>query len=273
MSRVSSDAEVLNQLIGLHYYHEPITLDATWGRGAIWRGCPYQPTTRFDQRPMPGTDVVGDWQDLPRLFGPSSFQLVVWDPPHQTDGGATALGSGVGAWAEAYGTADSALRGYNNITHLYAGFLEAARQVLVGDGMLLAKVADMVHQSVQQLQAVDLVVAARAAGWTVCEMVPKMRRPTPNDPRWRRQFHIRKAWSYWICAHPGPRCPAVGVALVVACRAPRCTRYFAAERSTAEYCSDTCRSRAREHRNRTLSSSVAQVPSVRKGPSGKVVWP
>ena len=52
MTRASSDSGILSQLIGLHYYHEPITLDATWGRGAIWRGCPYQPTTRFDARPM-----------------------------------------------------------------------------------------------------------------------------------------------------------------------------------------------------------------------------
>jgi len=257
MSRVSSDAEDLNQLIGLHYYHEPITLDATWGRGAIWRGCPYQPTTRFDQRPMPGVDVVGEWRDLPRLFAPSSFQLVVWDPPHQTDGGERAFTKGT--WSAAYGTADSALRGFNNISHLYAGFLEAARQVLVAEGMLLAKVADMVHQSVQQLQAVDLVVAARAAGWTVCEMVPKMRRPTPNDPRWRRQLHIRKAWSYWICAHPGARCPAVGVPLVRTCEA--CGRGFHASHGDARYCRQACQKRGWRRELVRESKSRVQVTS------------
>jgi len=252
--RISSDAQILNQLIGLHYYHEPIILDATWGRGAIWRGCPYQPTTRFDQRPMPDVDVVGEWQELPRLFAPSSFQLVVWDPPHQTDGGEHAFTDGM--WSAAYGTADDALRGYDNITHLYAGFLEAARQVLVGDGVLLAKVADMVHGSVQQLQAVDLVVAARAAGWTVCEMVPKMRRPTPNDPRWRRQLHVRKAWSYWICAHPGPRCPAVGVALVRSCEG--CGREFHAGRSDARTCGDRCKKRLQRGRNVPFIRSASQ---------------
>lgn len=252
MTRVSSDADLLNRLIGLHYYHEPITLDATWGRGAIWRGCAYQPTTRFDQRPMPGVDVVGEWAQLPQLFRPSSFQLVVWDPPHQTDGGERAFSKAI--WSEAYGT--SLIRGFPNISHLYAGFLEAARQVLVADGMLLVKIADMVHSGVQQLQAVDLVVALRSAGWTVCEMVPKMRRPTPSDPRWRRQLHIRKAWSYWICAHPGPRCTSVGVALFRSCAA--CGREFPARRQHAKTCSGRCRSRL----NDTLRRSAVHRESV-----------
>lgn len=260
--RSSSDAAILGQLIGLHYHHEPITLDATWGRGAIWRGSPYQPTTRFDQRARPGVDVVGKWKDLPQLFGPAAFQVLVWDPPHQTDGGERAFSKG--EWAEAYGTADAELRGHDNISHLYPGFLDSARQILVPNGMLLAKVADMVHGSEQQLQAVDLVVAARAAGWVVCEMMPKMRQPTPNDPRWRRQLHIRKAWSYWICAHPCAKCPAEGVPLLVPCQAPKCDRYFPAQRSTARYCSEACNSRARYHRNLGLSHSVAQRLSPRK---------
>jgi len=131
-------------------------------------------------------------------------------------------------------------------------------------GTLLVKIADQVHDNEQQLQAVDFVIAARAAGWTVCEMMPKMRRPGPIDPRWRRQLHVRKAWSYWICAHPGPRCPAVGVALLKPCEGPRCPRYFRARRSSGVYCSDACRQRARYHRNLTLARSAVQQLSVRK---------
>lgn len=256
----SSDAAIVSQLIGLHYHHEPITLDATYGGGRMWRGCPYQPTTRFDQRALPGIDVVGQWSDLPRLFGAAAFQLIVWDPPHQTDGGERAFSKGL--WSASYGTAAAELRGHRNISHLYPGFLEVARQILVADGMLLAKVADMVHGQEQQLQAVDLVVAARAAGWTVCEMVPKMRKPTPNDPRWRRQLHIRKAWSYWICAHPGDRCPAVGVALVRPCEG--CGRDFRSRRSDARTCSGRCRERVRYRKNLTDSRGLIQQLSVRK---------
>jgi hypothetical protein len=257
--RPSSDASILDQLIGLHFAAPPVVLDATWGRGVIWRGSAYQPTTRFDLRPMPGVDVVGEWRELPQLFGTGAFQLVVWDPPHQTDGGERAFSKGT--WSMAYGTAARELRGHHNITHLYAGFLEAARQVLRADGVLLAKIADMVHASVQQLQAVDLVVAARQAGWTVCEMVPKMRQPTPTDPRWRRQMHVRKAWSYWICAHPGPRCTSIGVALLRSCAA--CGRGFPARRGDAKTCGGACRERLRYHQNLTDSRGVAQKLSVR----------
>jgi hypothetical protein len=251
--RISSDAQILNQLIGLHYYHEPIILDATWGRGAIWRGCPYQPTTRFDARQLDGVDVVGQWRELPDLFTPGAFQAVVWDPPHLSDGTREAMS---GTWNDMYGTGSAQMSGHHNITHLYAGFLEAVRQILLPAGTLLAKIADQVHSSVQQLQAVDFVIACRVAGWTVCEMVPKMRLPGPMDPKWRRQLHVRKAWSYWICAHPGNRCPAVGVALVRPCTA--CGRDFHAARSDARTCSPRCEKRAWRARNVRDSRSAPQ---------------
>lgn len=246
----SSDAAILSQLFGLHYYHEPIILDATYGGGRMWQGCPYQPTTRFDRRALPNVDVVGEWDQLGVLFGPSAFQVIVWDPPHQTDGGVHALGGG---WSDAYGTAGLGVKGFPNINHLYAPFLEGARAVLQPEvGTVVAKIADQTHGGVQHLQAVDFVIACRAAGWTVCEMVPKMRRPGPLDPKWRRQLHIRKAWSYWICAHPGQRCPAVGVALVQPCES--CGRDFRAQRSDARTCSGACRERSRYHRNLTVTN-------------------
>jgi hypothetical protein len=91
----------------------------------------------------------------------------------------------------------------------------------------------------------------------VCEMVPKMRRPGPSDPKWRRQLHIRKAWSYWICAHPGPQCPAVGVALVQPCGG--CGRDFHTGRSHARACSDRCQKRLQRARDVHFSRSAGQL--------------
>lgn len=255
--QASSDAAILSQLFGLHYYHEPIILDASYGGGRMWRGCPYQPTSRLDRRMLPGVDVVGDWDHLGELFLPGQFQVVVWDPPHQTDGGVGALG---GDWADAYGTAGLDVQRRPNINHLYAPFLESARAVLQPEvGTIVVKIADQTHGGVQHLQAVDFVIACRTLGWTVCEMVPKMRRPGPFDPKWRRQLHMRKAWSYWICAHPGPRCPAVGVNLVQSC--PGCGRDFRAKRSTAKSCGGRCRSRKHD----TLTRAAAQLLTVSNG--------
>jgi hypothetical protein len=252
--QASSDASILAQLFGLHYHQEPTILDATWGGGRMWRGCPYQPTTRFDARPLPGVDVLGEWAQLPDLFTRGTFQAIVWDPPHQTDGGARALG---GDWAHSYGTAGDGVRGYANINHLYPAFLESARAVLQPDvGTLVCKIADQTHGGVQHLQAVDFVIACREAAWTVCEMVPKMRRPGPIDPKWRRQFHIRKAWSYWICAHPGPHCPAVGIALVRACGG--CGRDFRSQRRDAVVCGRSrCQSRVYRRRNGSAMRDLA----------------
>lgn len=253
----SSDASILSQLIGLHYAKPPTLLDATYGGGRMWRGCAYQPTTRFDARPLPGVDVVGEWSALPSLFNAAAFQVIVYDPPHLSDGTRSAMG---GTWDEMYGIGSDQMRGHLSISHLYAGFLEAVRPVLPAGGTLLAKIADQVHGQVQQLQAVDFVVACREAGWTVCEMVPKMRQPGPMDPKWRRQYHVRKAWSYWICAHPGPRCTAEGVDLLVPCQGPGQTHYFRAERSTARFCGDTCRSLVRYYKNlhaKQVSRSLA----------------
>lgn len=256
-TRASSDAGILSQVLGLHYDRPPSIVDTTWGGGRMWRGCAYQPALHFDRRALPGVDVVGEWTQMPELLGGRRFQVVVWDPPHQTNGGAHALG---GRWTHAYGTQASGpdLRTLN-ISHLYPGYLEAARGVLdLVSGLLLTKIGDQTHNGVQQLQAVDFVIACRAAGWTVCEMLPKMRQAGPMDPKWRRQFHVRKAWSYWICAHPGPRCPAVGVALVRPCEA--CGRQFHAERSTAKTCSGRCRSRLHD----TLTRSAKHLLSVSK---------
>jgi hypothetical protein len=81
------------------------------------------------------------------------------------------------------------------------------------------------------------------------------------DPKWRRQLHIRKAWSYWICAHPGPTCPAIGVALVQSCES--CGRDFRAKRSDARTCGDACRQRLSYRKNLTDSRAAAEKLSVR----------
>jgi hypothetical protein len=251
----TSDAAILSQLITLHFDRPPSLIDTTWGGGRMWRGCAYQPQTRFDVRALPNVDVVGSWDQLPDLFAPGAFQAAVWDPPHQTDGGENALGGG---WANAYGTAGVGVQGYLNINHLYPTFLDAVGRVLCPKtGTLLCKIADQAHGGEQHLQGVDFVLACREAGWTVCEMVPKMRRPGPLDPKWRRQLHVRKAWSYWICAHPGKRCPAVGVSLVRECEG--CGQPFRARRRDAAACCARCQQRLWRARNVNFMNSPKQL--------------
>lgn len=243
MTLASAAGSVLSDIIALHFAEPPRILDASYGRGTIWRGCRYGPDVRMDKRPLPNVDVVGDWNELGELFERGSFDIIPWDPPHQTDGGARALG---GDWADRYGTADPALRGRANINHLYPPFLAAAAAVLAPGGCVLAKIADQAHgNSRQQLQSVAFVTAAEAMGWEVCEKVPVFTGVKPPDPRWQRQRRIRKSWCYWICAHPD-RCGASGIVLWDDC--PFCGRRYSPRRQEQRTCGRAvCRQRRHRH--------------------------
>jgi hypothetical protein len=210
-TRRSSDAPFLCQLLEVHAVAEPRILDATYGDGVMWRGLPYRPT-RMDLRPDLDLDVVGDWSAMPSLFGMASFDVVVFDPPHVTDAGD---GMGAGSdWHARYGLDSPLTHGADNIAHLYGTFLHAARAVLVPKtGIVLAKIADQVHDRAQQWQHVDFVLAARAAGFTVCDYAIKLRQQLgPVDPRWQQRYHVPKPWSFWIVARAGSSCRGPGVA-------------------------------------------------------------
>ncbi len=238
----STDSSILGHLIALHSTEPPRILDSSYGRGGIWKGCPYRPTVRLDKRSLRCVDVVGDWNDQSKLFAPASFEVDVWDPPHQTDGGDRALG---GDWGDRYGTADPELRGHRNINHLFGPFLEAARAVLdPRTGLLVAKIADQVHGGKLHLQADDYVAAAKADGWTVCAKIPRFSGIKPPDPKNNRQLHVRQSWSYWIAAHPGP-CRAVGLVLAENC--PSCGDRYAPRRRDQRTCG---RARCRQWRSR-----------------------
>jgi len=249
LTRDSTDAVLLAQLLALHFVQPPTVLDASWGRGQLWRGCSYQPTVRLDARPLPGVDVVGSWDELPRLFGPWSFQALVWDPPHMNDGGKQTYAD----WGDRYGVDGQNVRGRPDVTHLFAPFLVGASVVLGLEGLLLVKMADQVHGGLLHCQAFDLVQALEAAHWTVCGLVPKYRQTMGDDPKWKRRLHVRQSWSYWIAAHPGLRCPASGVELMRTCAAPGCGVTFRPTRSTRQACSARCRQRV--HRQ-GLATSV-----------------
>jgi hypothetical protein len=154
-------------------------------------------------------------------------------------------------WVRRYGTADPALRGWPNITHLFPGFLDAARAVLDPvAGCLIVKMADVAHgASRQHLQSVDFVTAARATGWDVCEMIPLFTGTKPDSSRWRRQVRVRKSWCYWICAHP-ERCRADGIVRWASC--PVCADRYTPRRRDQHSCgADRCRQRL----HRALSRS------------------
>ena len=257
--RPASDPQLLRILLGLHAVGDRI-LDATAAHGRVWRGLipPYAPV-RFDRRALPGVDVVGEWRQMADLFVPSSFDVILFDPPHMRHAGANGIVGGRG-WGDRFGTLspgldDDELADGDSINHLFRPFLEASRSVLTPEGCLIAKIADQVHSGSKQLQHVDFINAARELGWTICECEPKPGSSTLTDPKWQRQLHLRST-TYWIVAHPCRKCPADGVRVVSTCEV--CGLAFKPKRADAKFHpGGACRQKAYRRRQAGPASPVS----------------
>lgn len=197
VSVVETDPEALDSLLSIHAVDQPRILDVTYNRGRIWGELPYKPT-RLDRDPtllaLGFTDRVADFGALP--FEDATWDVVVFDPPHQTDGGKDALG---GKWATDYGTDAADMRG-PNIEPIFAPFLLEARRVLAPGGIVLAKIADQIHASAYQAQHIAFINAARGFGLELIDLAIKVsaNRGSLVDPKWKRVCHLRQIHTYWI---------------------------------------------------------------------------
>lgn len=204
-SVVGTDQEALVRLLTIHAPPEPRILDVTHNRGVMWQRLPYQ-VHRSDIDPalyQEGlTDTVADFRSLP--FGDGSFDVIVFDPPHLTHAGGTGV---MGEWHARYGL-DKTYSQATAPSTLFEPFLCEAGRVLVQDGVILAKICDQVHGRAYQWQHVDLIVAARARGFTPCDMVLSIHHGRGGlvDPRWKRVYHVRQVHTYWLVLRNGPSC-------------------------------------------------------------------
>jgi hypothetical protein len=203
---LGDDSEALDILIEMHTPAlPPWILDVTYNTGKMWQHCRFAEYVWRADIARYDTHVRAAFEALP--FGAATFDAVVFDPPHLPTHAASVYSSGI--WREHYGiTATGQGREGDNVTGMFVPFLVEARRVLVPEGIVLAKIADIVHNHRYQWQQVAFVTAAWATGMTPCDCLVKRdpRGGNLQSGRWQSVKHLKRCHSYWIVVRNSTRC-------------------------------------------------------------------
>lgn len=198
-----SDAELIEDM--LRFYPsippEPI-LDATYNRGRFWKGS-NRDVVSMDINPRFNPMIVGDNRKMEGVPD-SEFGVVVYDPPHVgpqgRDKSSKKFDVDFGATVEC-----GKEQGWT-LSYLYPPFLEQAKRVLKPRGLLLAKITDMVNSHRSQWAHVDFMQMADEAGFTVCDLIIKVRSGPMVSTKWKTAHHARKRHCFWIVCRNDHRC-------------------------------------------------------------------
>lgn len=200
------DKDVLPLLITTHAVPQPRILDVTYNRGVMWKGTPYTPHRADISREFsPDADTISDCRDMP--FPADSWDVIVFDPPHLPSAVASANSSGIERRQYGLDTSGDYRQG-DNIDPLFRPFLREAKRVLTQDGIVLAKLADFVHNHKYQWSHVAFIQAAIAEGMTPCDVVIKADPTAGNlkSSKWQHVHHLRRGHAYWIVIRRDARC-------------------------------------------------------------------
>lgn len=198
-----SDAELIENM--LQFYPsippEPI-LDATYNTGRFWKGS-NRDVVSMDINPKFEPMIVGDNRIMEGVED-DLFGLVVYDPPHVGPQGRDKSSK---RFDEDFGaTVECGKEQGWTLSYLYPPFLEQAKRVLKPRGLLLAKITDMVNSHRSQWAHVDFMQMADEAGFTVCDLIVKVRTGPMVSTKWKTAHHARKRHCFWIVCRNDHRC-------------------------------------------------------------------
>lgn len=199
------DKDVIPLLLAIHAVADPDILDATHNRGVMWKGLKYRVTTN-DVDEQFDTDLTLDCRNMD-IVPDSSFDVIAFDPPHLPAHAASANSSGIERLQ--YGlTEHGDYRQGDNVSPLFAPFLHEAKRILRPEGIVIAKLADFVHNHRYQWSHVDFINAAFAEGMTPCDVIVKRDPAASNlkSSKWENVKHFRRAHCYWIVVRRDARC-------------------------------------------------------------------
>jgi hypothetical protein len=198
-----SDGELLEAM--LNFYQtiapEPI-LDATYNAGRFWTDS-VRHVVSMDIDPQYKTMIVGDNREMIGVES-SSFGTVVFDPPHV---GPQGRDKSKKRFDVDFGATIECGKEHNwNLSYLYPPFLKQAKRVLKPEGLLLAKITDMVNNHKSKWPHCDFMQMAEEAGFTVCDLIVKIRRGPMVSNKWKEAHHARKRHCFWIICRNGNSC-------------------------------------------------------------------
>lgn len=144
------DNALLAELLAFYALPGARVLDCTANARRMWKGIECNPVPVFmDIDPSVAPDVVGDFRAMP--FGPASFDVIVFDPPHLPAAAASKMA--MPQMVEDYGLNHAPKA--DNVSAYFAPFLAEAQRVLTADGVVFAKLKDFVHNHRYQWTLAD----------------------------------------------------------------------------------------------------------------------
>jgi hypothetical protein len=198
-----SDGELLEAMLSFYPSIEPEPiLDATYNTGRFWKGTS-RDVWSMDINPKYKPKIVADNRTMEGV--PSQmFGTVVYDPPHV---GPQGRDKSVKRFDVDFGATMACGKQHNwTLSYLYPPFLKQAKRVLKPNGLLLAKITDMVNSHRSRWAHIDFMRMAEEADFTVCDLIVKIRRGPMMSNKWKEAHHARKRHCFWIVCRNGDSC-------------------------------------------------------------------
>ena len=166
-----TDSDLLETMLRFYPVIDPAPiLDATYNTGRMW-GASSRRVVSMDIDPRYKPDIEADNRDMP--VPDESFAVVVYDPPHVGPQGRDKSNK---RFDVDFGAKVACGKEHDwNLSYLYPPFLDEALRVLKPDGLLLAKITDMVNNHRSKWPHCDFMQMATDAGFTVCDLIVKVR--------------------------------------------------------------------------------------------------
>ena len=197
------DGELIEKMLQFYPSIPPNPiLDATFNQGRFWKKSSRN-VVSMDINAKFNPMIVGDNRKMEGVLD-DSFGVVVYDPPHV---GPQARDKSRKRFDEDFGATVECGKDQGwTLSYLYPPFLEQAKRVLKPRGLLLAKITDMVNCHRSQWPHCDFMCMADGAGFTVCDLIVKVRKGPMVSNKWKTAYHARKRHCFWIVCRNGGSC-------------------------------------------------------------------